>query len=634
VKAFTIPTIYSAVDKFTAPLKRMGAAAQSFAGHLETGMARGERMFRKFTPVLGETGSQLLSFVKTAALAGAIIGGISFSGKALMDYEEQLQAFRTIVSSLSDQEFVKFEKAAQSVGKQTKKSAVDVLSAFEMIAGLNAKFAETPQAISQVTAAAITLSKASRDDLGKSAANLVGILNQFNAGAEQADRVINVLAAGQAVGASSITQTADALGVYGAIAKASNISIERSVALTEVLASKQIFASEAGTALRGSTLALQKAGLGYKSGTFDIVDALNEYNSRLVKLSTAKQKDAYATKVFGVINRTAGNILADNVKQLGDFEKAVTGTTEAQAAAAINSNTLRNRIDELKASWVNMLVSSDKAKSGLETAKNVMGFLARNMDSIVSIGTKILIFFAGWKALLIASRIALIAYNVVLGISGALSGTASVAIGANAVALGAYKVVLALVTAAQWAWNVAMTANPIGIIIVAIGALIALVAAVIVKWNEWGAALSLFMGPLGFIVSLVMSFARNWQMIKDSFKDGGILSGLKAIGKVILDAILMPVQQLVGLIAEFTGAEWAENAVKNIEQFRKNLGVSVDEQAVNPKLSEQDAMVSRMETVERQRIDLNIKDSTGRASMESSGSNLITPKFSSTFAGI
>src|SRR5690606_34754624 len=129
-------------------------------------------------------------------------------------------------------------------------------------------------------------------------------------------------------------------------------------------------------------------------------------------------------------------------------------------------------------------------------------------------------------------------YNVALGGMGAISGTAAIAVGKNAIALGAYKTVLAIATAAQWAWNVAMTANPIGLIIVGVAALIGLVALIINKWNEWGAAVVLFLGPLGFVISLIQSFRRNWYMVTESFRTGGILGGLKAIGKVMLDAVL------------------------------------------------------------------------------------------------
>jgi len=128
--------------------------------------------------------------------------------------------------------------------------------------------------------------------------------------------------------------------------------------------------------------------------------------------------------------------------------------------------------------------------------------------------------------------------------------------------------------AAQWLLNAAMTANPIGLIIVAVAALIALVYLIIQKWKEWGSIISLFLGPLGLIISMIQSFVRNWDMIKESFSEGGIIEGIKAIGRTLLDAILEPLQSIMELIAKFTGFEWASDAANNVKKFRERLGVN------------------------------------------------------------
>lgn len=135
---------------------------------------------------------------------------------------------------------------------------------------------------------------------------------------------------------------------------------------------------------------------------------------------------------------------------------------------------------------------------------------------------------------------------------------------------------LGAATSSTIAFNTALYLNPIGLIVLAILALIAVVTAMIMKWEEWGAALSLVFGPLGLIISFVMSLRKNWDMVKKAFSEGGIIEGLKAIGKVMLDAVLYPVQQLLSLIADITGAEWATNAVKSIEDYRKSLGLNTD----------------------------------------------------------
>jgi hypothetical protein len=106
------------------------------------------------------------------------------------------------------------------------------------------------------------------------------------------------------------------------------------------------------------------------------------------------------------------------------------------------------------------------------------------------------------------------------------------------------------------------------------------------------------------------------------------------IGKVLLDAVLNPLQQILQLIAKVTGFDWAENAAKGLENFRADMGVNVAQsdpvaavnpkqaepvEAVNPKQAEQDAMVSRMETVSNQNVAVTIKDQTRKASVSNSG---------------
>lgn len=607
MKPFVIPSVYTAVDKFTSPVHKMAGAASQFAGTLQTGVARGERLFRRLTPALSETTKQMFAFAKSAALAAIVVGGISFSVNAIKEYETAVASFRTIVGG-TDKEFAPYQKAIDATAKATKQSAVDTAVAFEKVAGLNAKFAETTEGITAVTKAAIMLSKASRDELGSSAESLVGIMNQFSLAANQADRTINTLAAGTAVGASSIVQTADAFVNFGSVASSANITLEQSVALVQTLGKFSIFGSEAGNKLKGSLLKIQKAGVGYKSGLFNINDALAEAKGKLDKLSSAKQKDAYLNKLFGAENISTGRILLSNIALFEEFTGKVTGTTEASKAAAINSNTLTNKLLELKAGWINIITSADGTSKSLNTVKNAIGFLTNNLETVVKWSVRILLFFFAWKAILLVTSGALAAYNIVLGVTGALSAVQSIAIGRSTIALAAYNITTSIATAATWAWAAATSAVTAAL---SLGAL----------------PLTLIATGVLALISLVMSLYRNWDMIVQAFTNGGILAGIKAIGKTILDAILLPVQQIVSLIAKVTGADWAVSAVKSIEAFRKDLGVSVE--PVNPKASEQEGFSRRMETIEKQKLDINIQDRTGRALITNQG-GISAPKVTST----
>lgn len=112
-----------------------------------------------------------------------------------------------------------------------------------------------------------------------------------------------------------------------------------------------------------------------------------------------------------------------------------------------------------------------------------------------------------------------------------------------------------IMTAAQWALNLAMDANPVGFVIALLVVLAAVVITVAKKYDEWGAALSLVLGPMGQIIRMIQTFSDNWQSIIDSFKTGGFIAGIKRIGLVLVDTLIKPAQQLAELLDGLFGGD-------------------------------------------------------------------------------
>ena len=116
-----------------------------------------------------------------------------------------------------------------------------------------------------------------------------------------------------------------------------------------------------------------------------------------------------------------------------------------------------------------------------------------------------------------------------------LVGTLAVVIGTLAAGVLAYNAVQAalpaiqaVATAAQWAWNAAMSANPIGLIILAIAALIAIIVLVVQNWDTvkavaiavWDATLAAVQGFLDWVAGAWQIFVdaniAAWNAIKDA----------------------------------------------------------------------------------------------------------------------
>jgi hypothetical protein len=145
----------------------------------------------------------------------------------------------------------------------------------------------------------------------------------------------------------------------------------------------------------------------------------------------------------------------NNIDLYKGFVDGVTGTTEAQKAAEIQSSTLSTKVEQLKAKYVNLLTTNDAVGASMNFVKGAISFVTNNMETLLAVGTAVVGFFVAWKLALIAGNIAMGAYNIGLAIMAARTGIASVAIGQSTLALNAYKIALFL-------------ASPVGLLAVAV----------------------------------------------------------------------------------------------------------------------------------------------------------------------
>lgn len=644
MSTFTIPTIFTAIDKITAPLRKMTAGVQGFADKSQAFTDRSERAFRRLTPALSSAAKEFFSFASAAAISAAVVGGVMFSVQSLKDYETALASTQA-VTGVSDEVFKGFKAEINDVAAVTKKSSVEIAKAFELVGSAKPELLASAEGLGAVTKASVVLSKASRDDLETSVSNLTGVMNQFNRGAEQAEDTINILSAGAKVGSASISNVGESMKNFGSVAAGANMSLEQSVAMVEVLGKFSVFGAEAGTKLRGSVLKLQQAGVGYASGQFEINDALEEAKAKIDKLKTAKEKDAAVLKMFGAENIATGKILLNNIALFDKYTKGVTGTNTANEMAAVNSNTLSVKLEEMKAAWVNLITGSDGANSALNTVKNTIGFVTNNLDTIVSVGSKILLFFAAWKTSILAARVGLFAYNVALGIQSGLSSTAAVAIGTNSVALQAY-------TAVQWLANAALWGFPLVWIIGAFIAVGAAIAALIIYWedivkwvtesdNVFAKLIRAALYPLiqtfkivGEVVGWIIDkFSQMIEWVKTS--DSGFAKFIRGTLEVLAN-VFNAIGEAISWVVDLFSSLWdwvtkmaggaLEPIMAIIDMFssatQKELGVALSaeqkliKEEVNPKLAEQNGLVQRLENTNTSNVNLNVNDPNNRTTVQ------------------
>lgn len=645
---FVIPSIFTAIDKLSGPLRTMQTNVGAFASKAESSIARSERSFRKLTPALGDATKQFLSFASAAAISGAAIAGGAFSIKALMDYESELANLQAITGA-TGKDFDTFKTKISEVANVTKKSSVEVAQAFTAIANNQPELLKDAAALAAVTQSSILLAQASKMELQPAGEALTQILNQFGKGAKDAAKTVDILAAGSVAGSSEIRDTAEAIKAFGTVAANAGVKIDESVALIE-LASKFEKGSEAGVKLRNILITMSAIKVQDPKALKDLarlgvnMDIVSNSSlplaDRLKEISKISADNAALFHVFGKENQAMAAGVLSTSEKFGTMLNAVQTSGEASRMAAKNNDTLAIGLQQLKAKWINMITGAEGATTALDTAKKVVGFLIRNMETIVSVGTKIILFFAAWKALIISSKVAMFLYNVAFGINNALQKRSLFYTEGNVVAKTADLIATKAITAAQWLWNAAMSANPIGLVIIAIAALTALVVLAIKHWDSWGQSLSNCLGPLGLIIEGTKEFSDNWGLVEKAFEEKGMLGGIQKIGDLITSVLIIPMQKLLELIAAVTGAQWATDAATKTKQLRYDIVHDTDSNnpvpgglstpALNPRAAENDAMVQRMISEQKQQLQIDINDRSNGKAKISTNNNMIPINISQT----
>lgn len=330
----------ASVDKFNGKLSKTAVAVRS----ANSDMSEQKGLLSQ----LGSGFKNLTSSINLAATASlaatAAITAISvIAVKAAADnrvFEKSLSDLSAITGATGDQ-LAYLKAQAQDIGATTSLSASQAAEAFKLIASAKPDLLESSTALNKVTRSAVTLAEAAGTTLPDAANTLGSALNQFGAGAEEADRFINVLAAGSKFGAAEVREVAESLKVSGVSAAAAKIPFEQLNAAIQSLSAVSIKGSEAGTALRNIILKLET------DTNSKLRPSINGLTGALQNLASMNEGATELTKRFGLENVNAAQALLDNVDALDELEKKLTGTNTAYEQASTRTNNLDGDIKAL-----------------------------------------------------------------------------------------------------------------------------------------------------------------------------------------------------------------------------------------------------------------------------------------------
>ena len=410
---------------------------------------KGDKALKKIDGTVGDNfrnvgnyKSALSGLTRVLGGLGLAFGGLSIikgAGKTIVDFDKNIQDLRAITgASGSDLEF--FKEQAKELGTQVEGGASSVIEAYKLIGSAKPELLQNAEALDAVTQSAITLAQASGLELPDAATRLTDAMNQFGAPAEEAGRFINVLANGALFGSAAIPDVTDALLKFGAAANTSNVSLEESTALIEALASKGLKGAEAGTALRNVMLklsapdalpkeaqkAMAKLGISFE----DLTDTSKPFSKRLEALKPLLTDNGALIKVFGKENSIAATNLLNMTDEVADLTDKMETQGTVQAQAAQNTDTVAFAFNELKETWNKFILDLDAGAGIGDKIKNMLKFLAENLDTIVSVLGFAIKAFIAYKAVVtitaIQNKILASSFGEIVksksGIKGAFAG--------------------------------------------------------------------------------------------------------------------------------------------------------------------------------------------------------------------
>ena len=600
---YEISTIFKMIDNFSGPMKSIAGSSSVMAKKVSADMQKTKMQIQA-------AGRAMKAMAGVAAAAGVALAGktVVDSVKTYVEFEDAVtkagSKFKDVdvTSAEYNQTLEKLQASAREVGALTKFSAVDSANALDKMAMAGLTSEQSMGMLMGTTnlAAAVGLDLTSAVDMATDA------MGAFNLVSEDQDQI-----------STNMNRIADV------VAKTTNMAnLDMNMWFESVKMGASTFTSLGGTIEEFSAYAGTLANAGIKGGM-----AGNALKNIMLNLSAPAKAGADALKELGISVFDASGRMKPITEIMKQFEKNLAGVADDRKAALLNDIFGKEQISSfnvlLSAGTENLAEFTKTLENSGGTAETIAGAQMKSFagmieqlksawqDKQLSLGKA---FEVGGAKDALANLITYVQNFDVAPIAGALTQIMQAipgivegfvgfvqtlwnlrdVIGALVIAWGIYKgaVIVALViekvmafmnaikavqlategmSVAQAALNVVMNANPIGLIITAIAALIFLVYECVKHWETWGNVILGLMGPFGFIVNLIMEFRSNWEAIKTAFNDGGFVNGIKVLGGTILSAILHPLQSIFELLSKLPlVGDFFNKQAKSLESFRQN----------------------------------------------------------------
>lgn len=427
-------------------------------------------------------------------------------------YEESMSSVQAISGATAD-EMDKLRSVAREMGATTRYSASEAADALGFMALAGWEVDEMTAALPGV----LNLATAGQLDLAKASDIVTDMMSMFGMEAGDASKAADIFAAAQSKSNTNVEQLSEALLNAGPAAAAAGADLEQTSAILGVFANQGLKGGRAGTTLnamfRDIKNSSEKGAIAIGKTKVAVYDASGEMRSmgdimfevqEATKNMTSEQRDAALAGVFQQQSLSGVNmLLAAGSDELAELEHALYDSKDtAMDMAAIMD-------DNLGGAMANMQSALEEVALGFfDVAGGPMTELVNKITGLIQ-----------WFGNLSGETKQWIA--IAAGIAAAIGPV-----------LWVIKKVMDVIIGMPAA--LALLSGPVGAIIAAVVAVIAIGALLIANWDKVKAAGQAMMDLLIPEFGLLMDAVKEvWETIKTAFSEGNFQEVARLFGNMV-----------------------------------------------------------------------------------------------------
>mgnify|MGYP000849328433 CR=1 FL=1 len=539
-------------------------------------------------------------------LAGKITSMMDAPSELAGSFQSTMKNIQTITGMSSD-EIEKLGGELNRIGGRNAAGTLAVAAAYNDVAGgITNVEAQMP-----VMMNAISLAEAGQADLGTATNGLVKIMNSYGFSvskaateeerkadiSQKAAWASDVMTQAVGMGVGSMEEFISAMSPISGLASSVGIGFDEIGSTMAYMTATTDTASTAGTKLQSFMIALQKpskelsaalASVGISSGSAMLEEYGLAESARIVQSAFAGNQDAMVAamgraEAMQAVIALTGDSYSDFAKEFGSSMKGITEASQAIQIEAYESkvarlqaasdslkiqmgddiNAIKGFFVDMHSGFLNNVVSPLLSSPVGGVFQRIAAFASIAAGGVLRLGSGVLntatqlvtltstISNAGGITKLFSSTLGTLK-SVVTGVGSSLMSLIA--------PLWAKITATFTATAAESGFAAALWATA-GAMWAVLWPVLAVVAA----------------GAL--IVKIISEVASGWSSVTAAFQNGGILAALLQIGKLMLSALIAPIQGFIELLAKIPGVDsLLQPAVDKLQEFRNSLkGKSAEE---------------------------------------------------------